>query len=322
MSTNNSNELHIIFGTGPVGLAVMEELLAKGKRVRMINRSGRNANIPASVDVVSGDAKNLDFARKAAEGATHIYNALNPSYDKWLDLFPGLQAGTVAAAEATGAKLIVMENLYMYGHTHGKPMTENTPFNPHTRKGKLRAEMHETLMAAHNAGKIRVVMGRASDFVGSRALDTALGDRVIYPALEGKAASIVGKADLLHTYSYIPDVGTALVTLGEHDSALGQAWHIPNAPTITTKAYIEKIFAEAGHPAKISAAPKPILWLLGRFNPIIKEVYEMVYEFEEPFIVDHSKYVKAFGDHSTQVDTVVKETVKWYRENPKSANGH
>lgn len=314
----SSNELHVVFGTGPVGLAVMDELLAQGKAVRMVNRRGRFAEIPEAVEVINGDATNLDFARHAAHDATHIYDALNPSYDKWLELFPKLQAGTMAAAEASGAKLIVMENLYMYGHTGGQPMTETTPFNAHTRKGQLRARMHETLMAAHRDGKIRAVTGRAADFVGPRVLESALGERVFYPALEGKAASILGKADRLHTYSYVPDVGKALVTMGAHDAALGQAWHIPNAPTITTRAYIERIYAETGHPARIAAAPKPILWLLGRFNPVIREVYEMVYQFEEPFVVDHSKYAAAFGDHSTPVEEVVPATVAWYRAHPKT----
>jgi len=314
MSNNESNTLHVIFGTGPVGLAVMEALLTQDKDVRVVNRSGRNANIPAQVEVMTGDAINLDFARQAGAGATHIYNALNPSYDKWLDLFPALQNGTIASAEANDATLIVMENLYMYGHTHDKPMTENTPYDAHTRKGKLRAEMHQTLLNAHNAGRIRFVSGRASDFVGPHVLDSALGDRVFKPALVGKAASIVGNADKLHTYSYVPDVGKALVTLGAHESALGQAWHIPSAPAITTRAYIEKIFAETGHPPKISSAPKPILWLMGKFNPIINEVYEMVYEFEEDFVSDHSKYADAFGEDYTSIDEVVRETVAWYRQ--------
>jgi len=311
-------ELHVVFGTGPVGMAIMEELIRKGKSVRMVNRSGR-ATLPQGVPLVNGDASDPEFAIKASEGASVIYNALNPAYDKWLQLFPGLQAGVLAAAEATNAKLIVMENLYAYGHTNGKPMTEDMPFNAHTRKGKLRARMTQALMDAHENGTARVAMGRASDFIGPRALESALGERVFYPALEGKAASVVGNPDMPHTYTYIPDVGKALVILGENDKAIGEAWHIPAAPTVTTREYVEKIYAETGHPTKIAVAPKFILTMVGLFNPVIREVNEMVYEFEEPFIVDHSKFEKAFGNHATPIDEVVKETVAWFRDNPKSA---
>lgn len=314
MSTKE--ELHVIFGAGPVGLSIMEELLRQGKRVRLINRSGRAA-APDGVEIVAGDATDLDFARKAAAGATHIYNALNPAYHLWLDLFPALQAGTIAAAEATGARLIVMENLYMYGHTRGKPMTEDMPYDAHTRKGELRAEMHRTLLAAHEAGRIRFVSGRASDFYGPGVLQSGMGERVFYPALAGKAASVVGDPDQPHTYTYVPDIGRALVTLGQHDDAFGRAWHIPAAQTLTTRQFIEKVYAATGNPAKVSAAPKFILRAFGLINKDVREVVEMVYEFEEPFVVDHSDYAAAFGDHSTPLAEAIQATVDWYRAHPK-----
>ena len=130
-------ELHIIFGTGPVGTAVMEELLQRGKQVRMINRSGNMENLPEGVDLVAGDATDFNFSRKAAEGARVIYNCLNPPYHLWSQLFPKLQAGVVEAAASTGAKLVVMENLYMYGETHGKLITEDMPYAATTKKGKV-----------------------------------------------------------------------------------------------------------------------------------------------------------------------------------------
>ena len=108
-----------------------------------------------------------------------------------------------------------------------------------------------------------------------------------------------------------------MVTLGEADRALGQVWNVPNAEAITSRQYIEQIFAEIGKPAKIMAAPKPILWLIGRFNPTIDAVYEMTYQFEQPFILDHRKFVAAFGDLSTPIKSVIPETVAWYRANPQ-----
>ena len=115
-------ETHLIFGTGPIGLAVMNELVARGKTVRMVNRRGK-ADVPAQVDVVKGDATNTAFSREVCKGAAVVYNCVNPPYTDWVEKFPPLQAAILEGAAASGAKLIVMENLYMYGPTDGKPMT-------------------------------------------------------------------------------------------------------------------------------------------------------------------------------------------------------
>jgi nucleoside-diphosphate-sugar epimerase len=316
MSTKNSNELHVILGAGAVGLALMEALLASGKQVRIVNRSGVKV-LPAGVESRQGDVASLDFARQAAEGATHVYAALNAPYAEWAEAFPPLQKGALEAAATAGAKLIVLENVYMYGNTHGKPMTEDMPHAATTVKGKVRAEMSEELLAAHRGGKVRVGIVRSSDFIGPRSLEGGLGERVIYPALKGKAASVLGKPDMLHTYTYVPDVAQAMVRVGAAEDALGQIWHAPAAETLTTRQYIERIFGEIGKPAKVAAAPKPILWLMGRFSPTIDAVYEMLYQFEAPFVVDNSKFTRAFGNIATSIECVISETLAWYRANPQ-----
>lgn len=310
------SEQHVIFGTGPIGLAIAEALVKRGKTVRMVNRSGKAA-APQGVQLLAGDATDPTFTREAAKGATVVYNCTNPPYNQWPELFPKLQAGVVAGAQAANAKLVAMDNLYMYGSPQGKPMTEMTPSNAHTRKGKVRAQMAQDLLAAHQRGDVRVAIGRSSDYFGPRAMDSALGERVMYPVLQGKAAQILGDADAPHTYSYIPDIGEGLAILGEREEALGQVWHLPNAPTLTTRQVLEMVFAEAGHPPKISSAPRLGVRFIGLFNPVVREVYEMLYEFEEPFIVDHSKFERAFGNCATPLPEAIKATVAWFRANPK-----
>lgn len=311
-----SNELHVIFGAGPVGLAVMDELVAQGQQVRIVNRRGVK-NPPRGVEVCTGDILSADFARSAAAGASYVYDVINAPYDKWPELFPPLQAAIVDAAVSAQAKLIAIDNLYMYGETGGQPMNESTPNNARTVKGKLRAKMADDLIAAHHSGKLPVVIARASDYVGPLVLDSAMGSRVIYPALQGKAASVLGNPDMPHTYTYIADVGRALVLLGQHDQTFGQIWHIPSAETLTTRQFIERIFAEIGKPAKVSAAPKLILKLLGLVNPIIHSVAEMIYQFEQPFILDGTKMARTFGFQPTATADVIRETVAWYRANPQ-----
>jgi nucleoside-diphosphate-sugar epimerase len=311
-----SNNLHVIFGTGPVGMAIMDELVRQELPVRMVNRSGKTAEpLPAGVELVNGDAADHTFAIKVAAGAAVLYNALNPPYSKWVELFPGLQAGLIAAA-ANGAKLVVMDNLYMYGDPNGLPMNEQHPHRAQTKKGKLRAQMASELMAAHQAGRVPVTVGRASDFIGPRVSASAMGgDLVIKSAIKGKAAQVVGNVDTPHSYTYMPDIGRALVTLAQHDEAFGQVWHLPTPPAVSTRRMLELIYAAAGQPLKMQVAPKWLLRLLGIFNPDAGEMVEMVYEFEQPFLIDDSKFVNRFGWRATDLETVIQETVAWFKAN-------
>jgi nucleoside-diphosphate-sugar epimerase len=310
----DNGELHVVYGTGAVGMAVMDELVQRGpRRVRMINRSGR-ARVPHGVEVVGGDATDEAFTREASEGASVVYFALNPPYDKWPELFPRLQAGVLEGAASAGAKLIAMENLYMYGPTDGRPITEDLPYAATTRKGTVRASMSKELMEAHTSGRVRVAIGRASDFFGPRALTSAAGEQVFGRAVDGKSAQVAGDPDQPHTYTYAPDIGKGLVILGEREEALGQAWHLPSPETVTTREFVEMIFEEVGKPARVQAAPKILLRALGLFNPAIRETIEMLYEFEEPFVLDDSRFKQEFGDHATLLREAIQRTVRWYRE--------
>ncbi|HXX76930.1 MAG TPA: SDR family oxidoreductase [Ktedonobacteraceae bacterium] len=315
---NTSGELHVIFGSGPIGRAVMSELLTRGYRVRMVNRQA-SINVPESVELLHGDATDPEYTREACKGAVVVYNCTNPPYTKWPEMFPPLQAGILEGAASAGAKLISMENVYMYGPTSGKPLTEDLPYAATTRKGRVRAQMARDLFTAHQRGKVRVAIGRASDFFGTGALTSAAGDRMFLPPLSGKAAQVVGNPDLLHTYTYVPDIGKGLVMLGERDEALGQAWHLPSAQTITTRQFIEMIFTETAYPARVQAIPNLLLKTLAAFNPMMREVAEMLYEFEEPFIVDHTRFVQAFGNNATPLHDAIAVTVEWFRmyENKK-----
>src|SRR5215216_2949935 len=310
----DNGELHVVFGTGAVGMSVMDELVQRSPRqVRMVNRSGR-VSVPEGVEVVGGDTTDEAFAREASEGASVVYFALNPPYNKWPELFPPLQAGVLEGAAAPGAKLVAMENLYMYEPTGGDPVTEDLPYAATTCKGRVRARMSQELMEAHTSGRVRIAIGRASDFFGPRVLASAAGEQVFGRAVEGKSVQVAGDPDQPHTYTYVPDIGRGLVVLGEREEALGRAWHLPSSETVTTRRFVETIFEEVGKPARVQAAPKILLRALGLFNPPLRETIEMLYEFEEPFVMDHSDFTRTFGDHATPLEKAIRETVRWYRE--------
>ena len=249
--------------------------------------------------------------------ATVVYNCVNAPYTDWATLFPPMHAAIIQGAAAAKATLVVAENLYMYGPVSGS-LTEATPFHPTTRKGRVRAQMAEDLMAAHRAGIVRATAGRASDFYGPGAGQQGIfGDRVIPPLLAGKAVSMLGKLDVPHTYTYVPDFGKGLVLLGAREEALGQSWHIPNAPTLTTRQMLTLFFEEAQLPPRMRAVPDLLVKMLGLVNPQMREVAEMLYEFNAPFVVDSSKFVQAFGDIATPQRDAIRQTLEWFRRRPR-----
>ena len=309
--------MHVVFGTGSIGAVLADKLAARGHKVAAVNRSGIAATGPG-VEVVAGDATDAAFTAEVTKDAAVVYQCLNPPYTKWPELFPPLQAAVLEGAAAAGAKLVSLENLYMYGSTAGLPLTEDLPHNAPGSKGKTRSAMAQELLAAHEAGRVRVTMGRASDYFGPRGLLSAMGERVFYPALAGKKSQVMGDPDQLHTYSYIPDIAEGLAVLGERDEADGAAWHLPNAPAVTTRDFIDQVFAAAGTEPRVSAMPRFMVNLVGLFNGQVRELKEMLYEFEESYVVDSTRFNEAFGDHATPLDEAIPATMEWYRANPKS----
>ena len=305
---------HVIFGTGAIGLATLDALLRRGETVRMVNRSG-SGPVPDEVEVIGGDAADAGFTIDVTRGAQVIYQTLNPPYSRWVEEFPALQDGVLAAAQAHGARLVSMENVYMYGRPAGRPLTETRDYAAHTKKGKLRAQMAAQLLAAHQAGRVAVAIGRASDYFGPRGgAQSNLGDRVFPAALAGKTARVLGDPDQPHTYTYIPDIGEGLAVLGEHPDALGQVWHLPNDPdTRTTRQLCELGFQQAGAPrARLRQIPPLLLRLVALTNPTVRELLEMQYQFAEPFIVDSSKIANALHVEATPIEQALAETLATY----------
>ena len=312
----NTTPRHVIFGTGAIGLATLEALRRRGEPVRLVNRTG-SAPVSDDIEVVAGDAADPQFTTAVSRGARVVYQTLNPPYSRWLDEFPALQAGVLAAAEAGGARLVSMENVYMYGRPAGRPLTETRAYQAHTRKGKLRAAMARDLMAAHDAGRVQVAIGRASDYFGPRGgVQSNLGDRVFPAALRGTAASVLGNPDQPHTYTYIPDIGEGLAVLGEHPDAPGQVWHLPNDPdTQTTRQMVDTIYRNAGQTRTRLRQVHPLLLRVAALtNRDVRELMEMQYQFDEPFLVDSTKINSELGVRATPIEQALADTLASYSE--------
>lgn len=310
----DTRDLHVVFGTGPLGLAVMRALRADGRRVRMINRSSKvRFDKDLATEVGGGDAADPRFAREVCEGASVVYHCVGLAYPRWRE-FPAIARGIVEGTAATGATLVYGDNLYMYGAVD-RPMTEGLPETATTVKGRIRAEVAAFLLEAHRAGKVLVAIGRGSDFFGPHATDaTMLGSRVFGRILAGKAAQVVGDPDRLHSYTYLDDFGQALVRLGQRPDAAGQTWHVPTASAISTRAIVAMIGEIAGQPARLSAAPGWMIGLGGLFNPLLREMREMLYEFDHDFVVDSSRFESTFGMQATPLRETLARTLAWFRE--------
>jgi nucleoside-diphosphate-sugar epimerase len=301
---------HVVLGaTGGAGRAVVQELLRRDRPVRAVSRSG--GAFPAAVDVVSADCSNADEAVRACEGAAVVYHCLNVPYAQWADLLPTLTANAITAAARADAPLIVADNLYMYGPPDG-PMTEETPRRPAGPKGTLRAEMETQLLEAHETGRVRVAIGRASDFYGPHA-HSAARTLVFEAALDGATAAWLGALDAPHTMTYLPDFATGLVTLGTREAALGDIWHLPSNDPITGRSFIERVYAAVGRPPSMRAYGYWALTLAGLFDRQVWEAREVLYQFEQPFVMDTSKFEDAFGRRVTPYDDAIPETLDWHR---------
>jgi len=311
----DKNTLHVIFGTGPVGMSLADELLAQGTPVRLVNRRGQG-DVPAGAELVAGDAAQFESVQKLCRDAAVVYNCTHAPYEHWPELLPRLQENLIEGAAAADAKLVVIDTLYLYGETHGQPMTEDMPHNAISRKGRLRAELAWGYLQAHRVGKVRVAIGRAADFLGPRALNSALGQYFFPAALANQPVLTLGNIDLPHSYSFMPDVARGLAVLGEREEALGHDWLLPVAPATTTREICQMVGELLGHPLQllqvtsISQAHE-----LGVFDAVFAREYgELFYQYLEPQIVDSRAIEQAFGLHATPLAEAVQQTIRWYRE--------
>lgn len=315
MVMNAQQQLHVIFGTGPVGITLADELLTMGKQVRLVNRSG-TGQVPAGAELVAGDASRLEVVQDLCRGAAVVYNCTHAPYHIWPETLPRLQENMIEGSASADAKLVVIDTLYMYGETHGQPMTEATPYAATSRKGRLRAELAWGYLQAHRVGKVRVSIGRAADFFGPRVLNSSLGQYVFPAALSGQPVMTLGNIDLPHSYSYMPDIARGLAILGEREEASGRDWLLPVAPARTTRDILQLIGREIGQPPQILNVPTiEQARAFGVFDETFAREYtELFYQYTEPQIVVSDAFEQAFGLHATPLDEAIQATVRWYRE--------
>jgi nucleoside-diphosphate-sugar epimerase len=310
-------DLHVVVGAGPVGRALIGELVARGLRVRAVARHGV-PGLPASVETRLADITDQAAAGPAMAGAAVVYHAASAPYHSWPELLPPLMRGVIAGARATGARIVYADNLYAYGPVDG-PLTENLPSRATGPNGRVRATLADQLMDADARGSVRAAIGRASDFYGPWGRQSTAGERLFVPALRGKATQVLGDPDMLHTYTYLGDFARGLVTLGVRDEALGEVWHVPSAETLTTRGFIDLVYGAAGNPARLSVMSPVLLRLLALASPMLKAVREQQYQRDRSWVVDHTQFARAFGAQVTPHADAIAATLAWWRQDGLAA---
>ena len=239
---------------------------------------------------------------------------MNPPYYArlWAELLPRYMDNLVAAAARSEARLVVLDNVYMLGRPQGKPLDEDSPTRPCSRKGEVRARVAERMWEAHRRGDVRATTGRASDFYGPGGTLTHKGDQFWRPAIAGKRARVLVDPDAVHTYHYIPDVAAGLAALGTaSDEAYGRPWMLPCAPAGTMRDLVARFSRELGREIKLMVMPRPVLKMLALPVTFLREIEEMMYQWEEPFRINDRRFRERFGQGPEDVERAAAATVAW-----------
>lgn len=298
--------LHVVIGAGPVGSTTASLLAARGDRVRVVTRSGSGPTHP-NIDRVIADATDPAVLTAHCEGATAIHQCAQPAYHRWPQEFPTLHRSVLAAAAGTGATLLTVGNLYAYGQFDG-PVTESHPLQPNSVKGRVRAEMWTEQLAAHESGRLHTAEVRGSDYLGPGA--TSAFTSVVLPALlAGKRALAPANLDAPHSWTATTDVARLLVALADDESAWGRPWHVPTPPPLSIRALAELAASIADAPAaRVSRMPAALLWTVGLFVPAAREMRELRYQFDRPFLLDSSAATTHFALDPTPTAEALRET--------------
>jgi nucleoside-diphosphate-sugar epimerase len=300
--------VHLVVGSGAVGAALTRLLVDQGDRVTVVTRSGTGLKHPA-VRRVAADASDADVLSAVAEGAETVTNCANPqTYQQWVRLWPPLAASLLRTAERSGAVLVTTSNVYGYGPVD-VPLTTDLPLAATGPKGRLRAQMWQDAFDAHRAGRVRATEVRAADYIGPDiTAASGLLRRYADVTLRGRTARVFGDPDMPHTFTAVDDVARLLATVGRDERAWGHAWHVPSPDPVTVRQALSDLASHApgGAPApRISRFPRAAVSALAPVVPVLRELREVLWQWERPFELDASLTTATFGLRARPWDGVV-----------------
>lgn len=305
----------ILGANGTIGKLLAKELMAYTDRIRLVSRNPIRIN--ETDELLPADLSQPGAVDRAVKGSEIVYLVVGLEYKAqvWEEKWPALMRDVIDACVKYGSKLVFFDNVYMYDKDQVNHMTEDTAINPPSRKGAVRKKISEMLLKAAEEGWIKALIARSADFYGPDNNNNFITQMVMKNLKDGKKAMWFVSADIKHSFTYTPDAAKATALLGNTPDAYGQVWHLPTeSRPITGKEIITMIASEMGAEPKISLLPKFMLMPLGLFIPIMKEMREMIYQFDRDYFFDSSKFTRKFKMKATPYEEGVKVTCEAYRK--------
>ena len=309
--------LHTLLGaSGTIAKELIPVLQENKQNIRLVSRSAKPV---AGMESIAADLLNADAIKKAVAGSDMVYLLAGIEYNHkvWQRDWPIIMRNVIEACKAAGAPLIFFDNVYPYGIPEGNVITEETHFAPRSKKGMARTETDTLLLNEIKSGGIKAIITRAADFYGPRVTDKSAPGILVFSRMKkGLAPQWLVNPTVPRSFSYTPDAAKAIYILSQHPEAFNQTWILPSAqPALTGKAFIALVAKYMGGKTKPQVLPKWLIATIGWFNPMMKEMHEMLYQDEFGYVLDSTKFENTFGFVPTAYEEGVKKTAGWYLAN-------
>ena len=303
----------ILGAGGAIGNELIKRLAAKNQPFRLVGRNPKPT--PGATETLAADLTDKDQAIRAVAGSSVVHLLVGLKYDHklWQDVWPRVMSNTIEACKRAAAKLLFFDNVYMYGKVSG-PMTEETPFNPCSKKGEIRAKIATTLISEWKSGGLVAMIARSADFYGPDTRNGVPNLLVFEPFAKKQKASWLVNDSVPHSFTYTPDAAQSLVQLAERATAWNHTWHVPTTPNpLTGKEFVALAAKELGVAPKYRVLSRLILRMAGWFDPVVAESYEMLYQSDSPYLFDSSKFAREFGFAGTPYADGIRTTAASFK---------
>lgn len=304
------SQLHTVLGArGASGQAVLKELSTRNLPTRAVTKS---SSIPG-IETIHADLLSAESTLQAIKGSTHVYLCVGLPYDikVWSAKWEIIMNNVIEACASNDAVLIFLDNIYMYSSPLPFNFNEETEQNPSSKKGAVRKSVADRLQDAMTKGEVQGVIGRSADFYGPGTTNSMLYVSFLQNMLVGKRPLALSNIHIPHTWANVNDNAKALVELAIHNDCHGHVWHLPVSEPITYAKVVEMLNQQLGTHLKISQLPKFVLSVLSQFSTPIREVAEMKYQFDQPYVMSWDKFKKRFPDfETTPLENGFQEMIK------------
>lgn len=316
------NQLHAVLGaSGIIGSTIIRQLQISNIPFRAVERT-KNVPIPG-VNTHLADISELSQLKEAVEGASHVYCCVGLKYDVkiWEQKWPVIIQNLITVCIEKDIKLVFFDNMYMYGPIPLRnPITEDHPGFPVSRKGKVRKNIQDTIMKAGQKAGLKYIIARSADFYGPGARMSLLYPSVLENMLHNIPPRILYNIDHLHTYTHVIDAASACVLLAMDEEAYGEVWHLPTNQNACSPRYLlELMQEEIGTHFVLRSTPKPIVKTVSLFVPIVKEISEMLYQYDHDYIFSSAKFITRYPDFvTTSYEQGAKDMARWFLDRTRS----